>query len=86
MLEAFNGEKYILSGQYASTKELAVMANKWTALKVPFFCSPLWMAKCGIPFAKILSLINGKEPLVTKESIEALSLDKKISNIVSYFS
>ena len=74
------GEKYILSGQYASTKELAVMANKWTDLKVPFFCSPLWMAKCGIPFAKILSLINGKEPLVTKESIEALSLDKKISN------
>jgi dihydroflavonol-4-reductase len=38
------------------------------------------MAKAGIPFAKIVSLINGKEPLVTKESIEALALNKKVSH------
>lgn len=75
-----SGNSYLLSGKWHSLGELhnIIMSIKGDQRKIPVL--PAWGGYLGLPFIQILSAINRKEPLYTKESILAMTRgNKKIS-------
>lgn len=76
-----SGEKYILSGQWLSLKELAQKITAVTGNKTPSLVAPTMLAKIGLPFIQAYAAISGKHPLYTGESLEILkSSHRNISN------
>jgi len=39
---------------------------------------PIWVARIGVPFAKLQSKITGKDPVVTNEALSAVKYSCKI--------
>lgn len=75
------GERYILSGEWLSLKELSMEIRKISNQKTPTFLAPTWLAKAGLPFIQGWAKITGQHPLYTAESLEILkSSCKNISN------
>ncbi len=75
------GEKYILSGHYLSLKELSLLIGKVSNKRTPRFIAPLFLAKIGLPFIKLYSIITKDHPLYTGESLHILKNSNKfISN------
>lgn len=66
---ARKGEKYILSGEYATLKEWADIIAEFSPRKAPSIVLPIWVARLGVPFAKLQSKITGKPPTVTNEAL-----------------
>ncbi len=66
------GEKYLLAGEFKTVGEVARMIGDITQRKVPTYETPIWMARLGVPFAKIESMINGKPARITNEALSAL--------------
>lgn len=66
------GERYLLGGGWASVADLAAMAESITGRKGPRFTTPLWLARAGVPFARLHSRLTGKRPLYTHESLDRL--------------
>lgn len=66
------GEGYILSGHYASIKELLSMAAPLCGGKrIPTL--PIWLAKLGIPFVELYAKLRRRRPLYTSYSLYTLS-------------
>jgi nucleoside-diphosphate-sugar epimerase len=75
------GEKYILSGNYLSLKELSMLIGKISNKKTPKLIAPLFLAKVGLPFIHLYSKITKDHPLYTGESLHILKNSNKfISN------
>lgn len=75
------GERYILSGEWLSLKELSLEIRKISNQKTPTFLAPTWLAKAGLPFIQGWAKITRQHPLYTAESLEILkSSCKNISN------
>ncbi|MBE0647688.1 MAG: NAD-dependent epimerase/dehydratase family protein [Bacteroidales bacterium] len=68
-----SGEKYLLSGTWHSLLELSQIVARVTGSKTPQTVMPMWVAKLGLPFITLYSLIAGVEPLYTKESLQIIS-------------
>ncbi|MCB0571704.1 MAG: NAD-dependent epimerase/dehydratase family protein [Phaeodactylibacter sp.] len=66
------GERYILSGQWASLRELATLCHRYSGRRPPLLELPLWTALLGLPFLKAFGRITGSLPLYTYESITVL--------------
>lgn len=66
------GERYILSGHWASIRQLAELCRRFSGQPPPRLELPLWMALLGLPFLKAYSRATGAPPLYTYESIMAL--------------
>ncbi len=66
------GERYILSGEWKSLKEISMYITAVTANRKPIVI-PIFLAKMAIPFIGILSKISGKPALFTKESLKIVS-------------
>ena len=68
------GERYLLSGHYASMKELAALAGEITGRRPPRFVAPIWLARLALPFTRWQSDITSSRPLFTAESLSAVEL------------
>lgn len=66
------GEKYLFSGEFKTVGEIARMIGEITGRKVPTYETPMWLARVGVPFAKIESKFSGKPARVTNEALNAL--------------
>jgi dihydroflavonol-4-reductase len=71
-------ESYIISNNFYSIRQLYEISHEITGLKIPLMESPLGLAYLGIPFAKLVSLILGNEPLITEESLDTLRTNMEI--------
>ncbi len=66
------GEKYILSGEYLTIKQMADLVALFSPKKAPGIVLPIWVARLGVPFAKLQSIITGKPPVFTNEALSAV--------------
>ena len=66
------GERYLLSGHYATMIELAALVAEHSARPAPGFISPMWLAKAGAPFSTLWARVMGAEPLFTNEALHAV--------------
>ncbi len=70
--KAPSGSRYLLSGHWVSIREMAREVGRVTRRPLPWLTVPLWLAE---PFAGLMSLLanfQGKEPLYTQVSLQAL--------------
>jgi dihydroflavonol-4-reductase len=67
-----SGEKYLLSGQWRSLKDVTTLITKSTGMKTTRIVMPFWVAHLGLPFITFFSKIKGSEPLYTKESLQII--------------
>ncbi|OQX76774.1 MAG: hypothetical protein B6D61_08285 [Bacteroidetes bacterium 4484_249] len=75
------GERYILSGNWYSLKELSEMIGKVSGNKTPKFVCPTAIAKIGLPVIKLYAKLKNEHPLYTSESLDILSSsNRNISN------
>jgi dihydroflavonol-4-reductase len=76
-----SGEKYLLSGQWRSLKDVTTLITKYTGVKTTSVIMPFWLAQFGLPFITAFSMITRGEPLYTKESLEIIKNgNRNISN------
>jgi dihydroflavonol-4-reductase len=75
-----SGERYILSGQWASLSDLADLAEEIVGLPAPRLVFPLWLARVGAPFAAALGRLNGGRSLYTPAALKPLSGSYRISH------
>ena len=72
------GKNYIVSGRWASFKEISdivsMLINKRTSLMI----LPFWIAYLATPFAYISSKISGNRPSFSLGSLHALSVQCKV--------
>ncbi|OFY51123.1 MAG: hypothetical protein A2X22_06940 [Bacteroidetes bacterium GWF2_49_14] len=74
-------QAYLLGGKWYSLDDLQriIMNMKGSRWRMPVL--PIWAAYLGLPFTRLLALINRQEPFYTRESIQALANGhKKISS------
>jgi dihydroflavonol-4-reductase len=65
------GEKYILSGEYRSLRDLSGMISKISGNSMPVFV-PVTLARMACPFFQVYSAITKTEPLYTNQSLNIL--------------
>jgi len=73
------GGRYILSGHWASLRDLAVLAREVNGVKVPRLILPMWLARLSAPVVAVGSLLVGKRPLYTSAALQPLR-DKQHSS------
>jgi dihydroflavonol-4-reductase len=66
------GERYLLSGSWASVRQIAERVETISGKPRPKFISPLWLARLGLPFIRAHASLNGTRALYTAESLNAL--------------
>jgi dihydroflavonol-4-reductase len=74
------GERYLLSGEWRTVAELAMVVEQTTQVKAPPFVVPMWVARLGVPFASATRRFTGKRPLFTSDSLSALRRHRWISH------
>lgn len=67
-----SGERYVLSGHWASARRLAELCAVHSGKAPPLLELPIWTALAGLPFLRLFSRMSGKRPLYTYESIMVL--------------
>ena len=75
-----SGSRYILSGHWASLHDLAHLAQEISGIRVPPFTAPMWLARCCVPFARLLSPLTEGRPLVTSAALKTLTGNRTISH------
>ncbi|MBU47069.1 MAG: epimerase [Deltaproteobacteria bacterium] len=66
------GERYLLTGEYASVKKVAQHVHELTGSRPPLITCPYWLAMLGVPFVAVYSKIRSQRPLYTFESLNTL--------------
>ena len=74
------GAKYILSGHWASLREVAVLVEQIAGVPAPRFVCPMWLARIGAPFITAFDRLAGRRPLYTGVSLQTLRDNRKISH------
>ncbi len=74
------GASYLLSGHWVSMCDIAAMVKEITGIATSRMVCPLWLARIGAPFIKVISQLNGKRPLYTSVSLRALKSNRHISH------
>lgn len=70
---SFTGEKYILGGHYLTLRELVTLINRVKGRHFPFIFINARLALMTLPFINLWSIISGRPPLFTRESINILA-------------
>lgn len=65
-------EKFILSGHYASIKQIAEHTCSVKGKNYNGIALPIWLAKIGVPFIAIYAKLSNTLPLYTSASLTAL--------------
>jgi dihydroflavonol-4-reductase len=66
------GENYLLSGKWYNIKEVAAFISTATGKNIKPIALPAILGKAGLPFVKLISWINKKEPVYTTEALAAI--------------
>jgi dihydroflavonol-4-reductase len=66
------GERYLLSGNYASVVDLAALVAEITGTRPPGVVLPQWFMRPIAPLAELWSGITGSEPRFTRDAMVAL--------------
>jgi dihydroflavonol-4-reductase len=75
------GERYIISGNWLSLKDLAKMIERITGKKTTNIFAPILLARMGLPFIQLIAKFNGSQPLYTSEALDNIEFsNKNISN------
>jgi dihydroflavonol-4-reductase len=74
------GGRYILSGHWASLRDLALLAQGIDGVRVPRLVFPVGLARLGAPFATALSRLSGRRPLYTSAALYPLGDNRRISH------
>jgi dihydroflavonol-4-reductase len=74
------GTRYILSGHWASLRDLAELAREITGAPVPCLVFPMWLARIGAPFAAAACRVMGRRPLYTAAALQPLAGNRSISH------
>ena len=75
------GEKYILSGEFCSLRQLSAMISTISGRNTPVIV-PVSLARMACPFIQLYSSFTKKEPLYTNQSLDILvNSPVNISNI-----
>jgi dihydroflavonol-4-reductase len=75
-----SGERYLLSGHWASMPDLAALMEECTGRQGPRLVAPLWLARLGLPFLSAWSKLTRQAPLYTAPSLRALTEHRVCSN------
>ena len=67
------GEKYLLTGQWQSLRQLADLVADQSGVPAPRLVSPMWLAKLGAPVAQRITRFLGQRPKFTPHSLSVLS-------------
>ena len=78
MQSAPKGRRYILSGHWKSVQDIARMAAKEAGRPAPRLSVPLWLAFLAAPVFDHIARMNGKQPLFTRFSLQALRSNRHI--------
>ena len=79
--KARTGEKYLLSGKWASLKEFSALISSITGKKTVSAEVPIWLARVGLPFITMYGKLLNQKPLYTSESLTIISEgNRMISN------
>ncbi len=73
------GESYLLCGEWRSVRDLAVLIGEVTGVAVPRIVTPWWLARMGVPFITLWSVLTGTSPLYTADSLRALRNHRNVS-------
>ncbi len=74
------GRRYILSGHWASLRELANLAEEINGFRARRLVFPMWLARAGAPFAVGLNRLAGKRPLYTSAALKPLWGNHRLSH------
>jgi dihydroflavonol-4-reductase len=74
------GSNYLLSGHWATLREVASLVQDITGVKAPGLVCPLWLAGIGAPLAASWSKMMGKHPLYSTFSINTLRSSRMVSH------
>jgi dihydroflavonol-4-reductase len=74
------GERYLLTGEWASFRQLAETVQKVTGAKAPRWTSPVWLAKFAVPFMSLASKFLGMRQLYTIESLCFIQCHRYVSS------
>jgi len=78
--KAPSGADYLLSGHWASIKDIAAMVNNLAGKGIPKFNCPLWLAGIGAPFATAFARMGKRRPLFTSYSIKTIRGSDHVSH------
>ena len=67
------GAKYLLSGHWATIRDLAKLTEEIAGTPAPRFVCPTWLARTGAPVVTAFNQLTGNRQLYTSVSIRALS-------------
>jgi dihydroflavonol-4-reductase len=74
------GQRYILSGTWASLKDLGVRLDTLQNTKRLHVEIPLWVSWAGVPFASLRALLTGCDAGLTPDSIRVLDAETHASS------
>jgi len=74
------GESYLLSGHWASARDLGELAAEVTGVAPPRRDVPLWVAGALAPFGDLWSFLTGREASLNSDSLVALKATRMISH------
>ena len=74
------GESYLLSGSWASARQLGEMGASVTGVHPPSLDVPMWVASALAPLGDFWSWLSGKEAQLNSDSLVALKASRMISN------
>ena len=74
------GSEYLLSGNWVSMQDIAVVMKEISNASITGFVCPMPIADFGAPFATVYSRIFKKRPLLTNVSLHALKSNHNISH------
>lgn len=74
------GERYLLSGEWRSLRELAQAVQDVTGTRAPRITVPHGVARLGVPFAGAYAWLRGKPPVFTKMSLKSVRHHRHISS------
>ena len=76
-LYGINGEKYILSGNWLSLKELTEYASRASGKNLEVPVIPYFLGVLGLPFIQTWAKFKNEHPLYTSESLQILQSGNK---------
>jgi dihydroflavonol-4-reductase len=75
-----SGAEYLLSGHWATLRDVAEMISRITNSAVPKFTCPLWLAGLAAPLATCFDRMSGRRPLFTSFSIDSIRKSERVSH------
>ncbi len=72
-----SGEAYLLSGHYATVRDMAALCSAATGKSAPGWVMPYPLLRLGAPFVEGLSLLTNTRPFYTRDAINTLKNGSK---------